>query len=222
MKAYLIPGIGADYRLFTHLRLPEGYEPVHIHWISPLEDEPLPAYARRLCSQIDTSEPFILIGLSLGGIMSVEIAKIFPPVCTILISSIPLSAHLPGYYALAQNLRLPKITPPALFKAATSLKHFLTMKSAGNRKIMQDVIWSGDDQFIRWGVEAVLKWENDVLPHPLFHIHGSRDEIFPISRTTPTHIVPKGGHMIIMSQPELTNTLLDDILRTLTPAAQSA
>jgi hypothetical protein len=38
MKTYLISGIGADYRLFTHINLPEGYETRYIHWISPEKD----------------------------------------------------------------------------------------------------------------------------------------------------------------------------------------
>ena len=75
MKAYFISGIGADYRLFTHIRLPEGFETCYVHWIPPEKDETLPVYARRLAEQIDTSEPFVLIGFSLGGIMAVEIAS---------------------------------------------------------------------------------------------------------------------------------------------------
>ena len=82
MTAYFISGIGADYRMFTHIRLPEGYQAVYIHWIPPKKKEPLGAYASRLIAQIDTAEPFVLIGLSLGGIMAVEIAKRYPPVCT--------------------------------------------------------------------------------------------------------------------------------------------
>jgi pimeloyl-ACP methyl ester carboxylesterase len=212
VKAYFISGIGADYRLFTHIRLPGGYETSYIHWIPPQQSETLPSYARRLVGQIDTAEPFVLIGLSLGGIMAVEIAKSTPPVCTIIISSIPRSSHLPPYFALAHRLQLTKATPPTLVKFLAAVKHRLTMKSRDNRKIMREIIRSGNDEFITWAMDAVLKWDNDFLPQPLYHIHGTRDAVFPIIWTTPTHIIPKGGHMMVMNQPGIINDLLEEIL----------
>ena len=215
MKVYFISGIGADYRLFTHLRLPEGYESSYIHWIDPLAEEKLKDYAVRLIEQIDTREPFILVGLSLGGIMAVEIAKKSPPVGTILISSIPVSAHLPPYFKLAHRLQLSKLIPASLLKMATTVKHSLTMKSPANRKLMREIIESGDDRFIKWAVDAVLEWENTTIPHPFYHIHGTRDEVFPINLTRPTHIIQKGGHMFLMTRPEEVNTILKEIITSL-------
>jgi pimeloyl-ACP methyl ester carboxylesterase len=212
LNVYFISGIGADYRMFTHIRLPEGFEPSYIHWIPPHTGEKLPDYALRLAEQIDTTNPFILIGLSLGGIMSVEIAKRLSPICTILISSVPVAAHLPAYYRLAHRLQLDKWVPTSLLKTATAVKHTLTMRSPADRKLMRDVIRSGDDQFIRWALHAVLEWDNATIPHPLYHIHGTRDEIFPISGTKPTHIVPKAGHMLPMSRPTIVNNLLREII----------
>ena len=217
LKIYFIPGIGADYRLFLHLRLPEGYEPAYIHWIPPAKKELLSDYAYRLTQQIDTTEPFVLAGLSLGGIMAVEIAKRIPPQCTIIISSIPLSTHLPPYFKVAGQLGLGRIVPAALLKAATSVKHFLTMKTPANRRLIQSVIWSGDDKFIHWALNAVLEWNNTEIPSPLYHVHGARDEVFPISFTQPTHIIPKAGHMFLLSRPEEINNLLPLLLPAVSP-----
>jgi hypothetical protein len=33
------------------------------------------------------------------------------------------------------------------------------------------MIWNGDAGFIKWGMKAVLQWENDIIPQPLWHIH---------------------------------------------------
>ena len=217
MTAYFISGIGADDRMFTHIRPPEGYQAAHIHWIPPQKNEALGDYAARLIAQIDTSEPFVLIGLSLGGIMAVEIAKRIPSQCTIIISSIPLSAHLPPYFRAAGQLGLGRIAPATLLKAATSLKHFLTMKSPANRRLIQSVIWSGDDEFIHWALNAVLEWNNTEIPSPLYHVHGTRDEVFPIGFTQPTHVISKAGHMFLLSRPEEVNNLLHLLLPTASP-----
>jgi pimeloyl-ACP methyl ester carboxylesterase len=222
MKTYFISGIGADDRMFTHIRLPEGFETRHIHWIPPGKEETLPVYAQRLAAQIDRTEPYVLIGFSLGGIMAVEIAKAFPPVCTIMISSVPVSANLPHYYLVADRLQLSKLASPTLMKFLTSVKHRLTMRSREDWELMRDVIWSGDDQFISWAINAVLKWENNTIPQPFFHIHGTRDEIFPVKRTRPTYIISKGSHSLTMSHPHLINRLLRDILTSpFTPSTPS-
>lgn len=212
MKVYFIPGIGADHRLFLHLRLPEGYEPAYIHWIPPIKKEKLSDYAYRLIEQIDTKEPFILAGLSLGGIMAVEMAKRIPPVCTILISSVPISHDLPKLYRIAGALQLARLIPASLLKLATMIKHSLWMRNAEGRRLMRKVIRAGDNRFIRWALTAVLKWRNDTIPQPFYHIHGSRDEIFPIRLTSPTHIVSKGGHMFLISHPEAVTNFLQEIL----------
>jgi pimeloyl-ACP methyl ester carboxylesterase len=212
LKVYFISGIGADYRLFLHLHLPEGYEPAYIHWIPPIKKERLSDYAYRLTQQIDTTEPFILAGLSLGGIMAVEIAKRIPAVCTILISSVPISADLPKLYRVAGALQLGRLIPASLLKLAAIIKHSIWMRTAAGRRLMRQVISAGDDRFIRWALNAVLKWKNTIIPQPLYHIHGSRDEVFPISLTTPTHIFPKGGHMFLITHPEAVDKFLREVL----------
>jgi pimeloyl-ACP methyl ester carboxylesterase len=204
--------MGADHRVFKYLQLPEGYEPSYIQWIPPLKKESLRDYAYRLTQQIETTQPFVIAGVSLGGMLAVEIAKRITPVSTILISSVPVSTHLPKYYRLAGALGLGKLIPATLLKSAAILKHSLMMYPAEKRRLMRQVIWSSDDRFIRWALNAVLEWDNKDIPSPLFHIHGTRDETLPGAMTTPTHIVQKGGHMLLVSRPETVNQFLRDVL----------
>jgi len=75
VNVYFISGMGADGRLFKHIRLPEGFRMNFVDWIEPGREETIPAYASRLAEHMDTTRPFVLVGVSLGGIMSVEIAK---------------------------------------------------------------------------------------------------------------------------------------------------
>src|SRR5882757_6420432 len=103
INVYFISGIGGDSRLFKHIQLPEGFQARYVDWINPEKKEPLPDYALRLTAQIDTQQPFVLAGMSLGGIMAVEIAKRFPPVATILIGSVPISAQFPWYYTIVRR-----------------------------------------------------------------------------------------------------------------------
>ncbi|WP_315821749.1 hypothetical protein [Paraflavitalea speifideaquila] len=133
LKAYFISGMAADERVFKYVTLPQGYEIVHLTWIAPQKDESLASYAIRMAERIHTNEPFVLVGLSFGGMLVTEIAKRYPPVKTILIASIPLSTQLPGYFRVAGALRLHKIVPIGLVKTSARLKRFITKEKSADK-----------------------------------------------------------------------------------------
>ncbi|WEK35289.1 MAG: alpha/beta hydrolase [Candidatus Pseudobacter hemicellulosilyticus] len=211
-KVYFISGLGADHRVFKYLQLPQGVEAVHLHWIQPQVEESLPDYARRLAAGIDTSEPFALVGLSFGGMLASEIARQCHPVQTILISSIPVSTHLPGYYRVAGKLRLHRIVPIGFVKLMARSKRLFTAEKGDDKKLLWQIIQESDPLFIRWALGAILQWDNQELPSPLLHIHGTRDEVLPARFTHPTHIIEKAGHMVVMTRPAAINSILQQAL----------
>lgn len=212
MKVYFIPGLAADKRVFRHIQLPRGFEAVYLDWISPQPEESLQAYALRLAGNIDTTEPFALVGLSFGGMLATEIAKQYQPVATILISSIPVSDQLPGYFRLAAKLQLHKIVPVSLIKSSAAAKRFFTREHSDDKKLLWQIIDESDTGLIRWSMNAILEWQNHTIPQPVWHIHGARDEVLPIRFTHPTHTVAKAGHLLVMTCPETVNAFLSDIL----------
>ncbi|MDH4294838.1 MAG: hypothetical protein OEV74_01060 [Cyclobacteriaceae bacterium] len=70
---FLLSGLGADSRVFDFLDL-SNYNIHFIEWIDPHENEPIEAYARRLKVNIKKENP-ILLGISFGGMMAIEIGK---------------------------------------------------------------------------------------------------------------------------------------------------
>lgn len=211
-KVYFISGLGADHRVFKYLQLPAGVEAIYLHWIQPEAGESLPSYARRLAAKIDTSEPFALVGLSFGGMLASEIAKSCQPVQTILIASIPVSADLPRYYRAAGRLQLHRLVPIGFVKLMARSKRLLTRESGDDKKLLWQIIDDSDPHFIRWALGAILQWENEKPPVPLLHIHGTRDEVLPARYTHPTHIIEKGGHLVVMTRPAVINKILQEAL----------
>lgn len=212
MKVYFISGLAADSRVFKHIQLPGEYEIIFLDWIDPLKNESLSSYAGRLSQKIDASRPFALVGLSMGGMMAIEIAKRLPPVVTILLSSVPLSAHLPYYFSWAGRLRLYKVIPVGLLKSASILKRGLTPDTEEDKKILKQVIKDSNPGFIRWAMQAILSWDNKDIPQPCWHIHGTKDEILPLKYTNPTHLIQGGNHLMIMSKAAEINGLLAQLL----------
>ena len=76
------------------------------------------------------------------------------------------------------------------------------------------MIDEADGEFLIWAMRAVLKWENKELPPSLWHIHGSRDIVFPVGLTRPSHKVRGAGHLLVMSHAPEVNAILQDALST--------
>ena len=70
-QIYLIPGQSADYRLFSNLSIDKSFEIKNIIYHTPDKNVTLPNYARQLANQIDTTIPYIIIGVSLTLILMV-------------------------------------------------------------------------------------------------------------------------------------------------------
>lgn len=212
MKVYFISGMGADSRIFCHIKLPEGYEPVFLEWIKPEKHESLERYALRLGSRIVQEEPFSILGLSMGGMMAVEIAKHIRPANLILISSAATRQELPGYFDYFQKLGLYKFVPMAMVKSASVLKRIFTAEAPKDKILLKSLIRDADPHFLRWAMGAVLNWQNKDKPTGLIHIHGDKDEILPIRYTAPTHILHNGSHLMVLNKAEELNRILASIL----------
>lgn len=209
MKVYFISGLAADSRVFKYIRLPDHCEPVFLEWIAPEKNESLHDYSLRLAEKIDANEPFSIIGLSMGGMMASEIGSSLNPVLTVLISSVPLSTHLPFYFKAAGALKLHKVVPISVVKSASVVKRFFTAETDEDKKMIRQIIKDSDNSFIRWAMDAILKWENESVPSRYIQIHGTKDEVLPIRFTNPTHVISKAGHLMIMTKAKEINKILE-------------
>src|SRR4051812_3172924 len=103
---YLISGMGADERLFHKLRFPENYVVHHLPWLDPVSaNESIEAYAARLIALIRHENP-IMMGVSFGGMMSIEIARQIPVKKVVLVSSIKHHGEKPAYLNWVRRFRL--------------------------------------------------------------------------------------------------------------------
>ena len=92
---YCISGLGADDRAFSKLEI-NNYSLKVIPWLEPHKKETIQHYAKRMRAGIDSDNP-ILMGLSFGGMVCIEIAKQIPVQKIIIISSIKSFLELPQW-----------------------------------------------------------------------------------------------------------------------------
>jgi len=215
MKVYFISGLAADRRAFKHIELPTGFQAEYLDWITPQKNETLKDYSFRLAEKIDSNYPFVLIGLSMGGMIASEISEKYNPAKTIIISSVPSSSQLPPYFRFARKFKLYKFIPTQLIKSAAIAKRIFSKESNEDKTILRKMIKESSEVFIKWAIHAVVAWHKEDLPSSYIHIHGTNDELFPISFTKPTHIIKNGGHFMVMTHSKKINQILENTLTSL-------
>lgn len=212
MKVYFISGLGADRRAFYKIQLPRGFEPIHLDWIDPLPNETLPDYAKRFSKLIKSGEEFIIIGLSFGGMLASEIAKIISPKKIIIISSLSNYHELPWYFKASGKLRLHKILIPAVYKQATILNRFMGAGDKEMKSIVYSYVNNIDPGFIKWSLHVIVNWQHRERLSNLIHIHGSNDHLLPIRYVKADYVVKHGGHLMVMNKADEVNRILREIL----------
>lgn len=212
MNMYFISGLAADRNIFKHLTIPDGFRPLYLDFIAPLPKETLEQYAARLAEDIDHSAPFVLVGLSLGGMLAVEIARYNRPVKLILLSTIQCASELPPSYKFASRIGLHRLVPISLLKYGSIIKRLFTLESEADKAYLRKVIRQTDPSFIRWAMNAILKWKNNKPPEHCLHIHGTADEILPIKYTRPTHAIYGGEHLMVLTRAKEISSIMKECL----------
>lgn len=208
---YCISGFGADHRVFKNLDF--GNHEIHfLPWFTPEAKDTLTSYASKMADRIKHENP-VLVGLSMGGMVSVEIGKLINVNKTILISTIKTKNEKPFYFKLAATLKLNKLLPATPYPWLEKFENYnLGINSEIDRELVKEYRKNLDPVFSKWALEEILNWQNDKSPENYLHIHGSNDHIFPIKYVTPTHTISGGGHMMIMNKAREINCIIKQFL----------
>jgi pimeloyl-ACP methyl ester carboxylesterase len=196
---YCISGLGADEKIFAKLRL-DGYELIHIPWLRPEKNETIEAYAHRMAALIKEDNP-ILIGVSFGGMVAIEIARQMPVRKLILISSIKSIDELPRWMKIAGVLRLNKLIPVHSYKMAGSIGNYrLGVSNEEERNLVRDYRRAADPRYVQWAVEQIVHWKNKWIPDNIVHIHGDHDLIFPARKIKNALVIKNATHLLIYNR----------------------
>ncbi|MEL6923687.1 MAG: alpha/beta hydrolase [Bacteroidota bacterium] len=211
---YLIPGQGADHRLFNKIELDSNrFEVRHIEYQLPPKDCTLPAYAKLLATQIDTTQSYILIGVSLGGMLATEMNSFLRPRKTIVISSAKCRSELPFQYRFQRKLPLYKVLTPGMAKRGAQIMQPIVEPDRNKEKdTFKSMLRDKDPVFLRRTIQMILQWERSGYNQQIIHIHGSRDKTIPIRNVQYDHRITGGSHMMTLTRGAEISELLNQIL----------
>ena len=203
---YLIPGLGADERVFQFLRLP-GTTHV-LKWLFPEGPaESLPHYAARLAEAVPPGQACWLVGVSFGGVLALEVAQLRPLARIVLISSFAHPRELPWLGRAARATGLYRLLPPQLLPLLPGLASwFFGVKTTRDRQLLTQILRDTDPAFTRWAIARLLQWPGRPDTAAI-RIHGTDDRLLPNGAAHSQYQLP-GGHLVIISRAaEISRTL---------------
>jgi len=209
---YLIPGLGADERVFRRLRLP-GLVQV-LSWLPPQSPtEPLARYAARLAEAVPTAVPCWLVGVSFGGLLAQEIGRLRPLARVVLISSLGSPLDLPPLLRLAGATGLHRLVPFGLLKWLPRLAQWFFGAAGGTEyRLLRQILADTDTSFARWATAQLLSWRGP--GRPAVRIHGTRDRLLPAGSACIDYAVPGAGHFLIVSHAAQVSSFLHNLAET--------
>lgn len=212
---YLFPGQGTDRRIFDSLSIDPKYEVRIIEYVSPDKGMTMNTFAKQLSVQIDTTEEFILVGVSLGGMLCVELDEILNPSKTIIISSAKNFNELPFRYKFQKKIPLYKLFPPRMILAgAKILQPIVEPDRNKNKSTFKSMLGSKNRVFMKRSVGLIINWSRTTNNSSIYHIHGTKDHTLPIRKIkSPMYIVDKGSHMMTLTRAKEISFLLNSILQ---------
>jgi pimeloyl-ACP methyl ester carboxylesterase len=191
-RVILIPGMGADHRLFDGIQL-SGHEVLRTDWIPHRASDDLQTYAARFAAHYAITGNDTLIGVSMGGIIAGTIAQMVAPRHLIRISSCTSIRQLSPMISAVGSLG--RITP---FELARLLPQGLLPQ---HRQLALAMFEEQDMGFIRWACSAIMQWPGVPDRPDDMVIHGSTDRVFPLRRQPRVDVVvPGGGHLMVMDR----------------------
>lgn len=202
IPVYFIPGLAAGKEIFDFIHLPKNKYNIHyIEWLIPKSrKEKLEDYVLRMSEQVKHKNP-ILIGVSFGGIIAQELAKIIPVRKIILISSVKNRGEFPRRLRWIKALKVYRLFPAKAFQNIHNFNRYAFGKSLSKKAVLYNKYLNvRDEKYLRWAIYSVLSWKQKESLPDILHIHGSNDPIFPIKYIDSPVVIKGGNHAIILTK----------------------
>jgi pimeloyl-ACP methyl ester carboxylesterase len=208
-----MPGLAASSDIFERIKLPQTvFELVLLDWKLPLQNESLKAYAQRMVLEIKHKNP-VLIGVSFGGILVQEMAVFCNPKKVIIISSVKTNEEFPRRMKIAKAIKLYRIVPTSVVSHFESLaKISLGDKINQRLKLYEKYLSIRDKSYLDWALKSVLLWDRKVADKNVIHIHGDKDEVFPLKYISNAIVVKGGTHILVLNKYKWLNENLPEFI----------
>lgn len=208
-----MPGLGVGPEIFKNLTLSKDFDLHYLEWKKPIsKDETLANYSMRMTDEVHHENP-VLIGVSFGGIIVQEMSKFIDTKKIIIISSVKSKNEFPKRFKFASKTNIYKLFPTSIItnfdyyskffigkylrKKAENYKRYLTVKGK---------------MYLEWSIHTVLNWKQEEPTKNILHIHGTKDNVFPIKYIQNCEKIIDGDHAMIIIKAKRISEIINNYL----------
>lgn len=208
-----MPGMAANSSIFENLKLPESDFALHrLEWFVPDAEMSLSQYAKKMANKIKHENP-VLLGVSFGGILVQEMAKIVAVKKVIIVSSVKHTSELPKRMIFAKYTKVHKLLPTGLVNNVELLAKYAFGETVNKRlELYEQYLSIRDKYYLDWSLDQIINWKQNNYPENLTHIHGDKDPVFPIGHVKNCITVKNGTHTMIIHRARWFNEHLPAII----------
>lgn len=210
MRVFLITGFALDKRAFDFMRLPE--DTFHALDLIPVrKGETLRDYAKRMAAEIGLAPGDVIGGVSLGGMIALEMSKVVDVLGVVTIASAthprfirkrfkmwaPIAASVPDGIIRRIFAFIPRIL---------ALQNMLTPEG---QALLADVMGRFPPSQLKAFPMMIMRWPGCEPPAHCAHIHSDGDWLIrPNGAAAALSLLPGKNHLITVSHPEAVRDLV--------------
>lgn len=213
IHVYLMPGMAANPSIFRYIQLPQDRFELHLlEWFVPERTMTLTEYAERMSEKIKHDAP-VLLGVSFGGMLVQEMARYISTRKVIVVSSVKHQSELPKRMVFAKYTKIHKLLPTGIVNNVELLAKYAFGETVTKRlALYEEYLSIRDKRYIDWSIDQIVNWRPGYCPQHLVHIHGERDNVFPIGNIKDCIRVKQGTHTMIIHRAKWFNEHLPTII----------
>ncbi|RYM36075.1 alpha/beta hydrolase [Brumimicrobium glaciale] len=208
---YFLPGQGSDKRIFDSLEIDSKFKLKYLEYDTISKKVSLYELAKQLSTSIDTTENFALIGVSLGGMLSVELSRIVNPKKVIIISSAKNRKELPFRYRFQRVIPLFEIFPAkVIYWGAKTLQPIVEPDRNTNEDTFKSMLERKNPKYLKRTARMIIRWKRKTNSTKIIHVHGNNDHTIPIRNVVNLdYIIEDGSHMMALTRSKEISLILN-------------
>ncbi|HKP96167.1 MAG TPA: alpha/beta hydrolase [Fibrobacteria bacterium] len=203
MRVFLITGFALDKRAFALMDLPaDVYRALDL--VPVLPGETLRAYARRMAAEIGLAPGDVIGGVSLGGMLALEMAKAVDVSGVLLIASATHPRHIRKRFKMWSPLAgwVPEFLIRRIFTLIPRILAMQNMLSPEGQALLADIMGRFPPALLKTFPRMILGWPGCEPPANFRHIHSDGDWLIrPAGDPATLTLLSGKNHLITVSHP---------------------